>query len=119
MEEAASKHRSLGASWAVLDGRPRNVEQAQRMRSIGWDVRIAIFLDVPEDTAFSRVDGRLIHPASGRTYHPSFRPPRDHMKDDLTGEPLEERKLDKSKTNKEAFKSRMDVEFRQNVVPLI
>lgn len=26
---------------------------------------------------------RLIHPASGRSYHEEFRPPKEHMKDDV------------------------------------
>jgi adenylate kinase len=30
-----------------------------------------------------RITGRLIHPASGRSYHEEFHPPRVPMKDDV------------------------------------
>lgn len=39
--------------------------------------------------------GRLVHPSSGRTYHPVFNPPKLAGKDDVTGEPLVEREDDK------------------------
>ena len=86
----------------------------------------AVFLDAPEDLLFRRVDGRLIHVASGRTYHPLLRPPKapkgegePFFRDDVTGEALEERWLDKVLPNREAFAKRMDVEFNGNVLPLI
>jgi len=121
MEEAAARLcASVGTvSWAILDGCPRSVEQAKHMHSIGLDVRLAVYLHAPEDVLFHRVDGRLIHPESGRTYHRELRPPARDMKDDITGEPLEVRRLDKLRPNREVFKSRMDVEFNQHVVPLI
>ena len=55
-----------------------------------------------------RVTGRLIHPASGRSYHEKFAPPRVAGKDDVTGEPLIRRKDDNADTLKarlEAFHS--------------
>ena len=55
-----------------------------------------------------RVTGRLIHPASGRSYHEKFAPPRVPGKDDVTGEPLIRRKDDNAETLKarlEAFHS--------------
>ena len=55
-----------------------------------------------------RVTGRLIHPASGRSYHEKFAPPRVAGKDDVTGEPLIRRKDDNAETLKarlEAFHS--------------
>lgn len=30
-----------------------------------------------------RICGRLIHPASGRSYHEEFHPPKEPMKDDV------------------------------------
>ncbi len=35
-----------------------------------------------------RITGRLIHQASGRSYHEEFHPPKSPMTDDVTGEPL-------------------------------
>lgn len=31
-----------------------------------------------------RITGRLIHPASGRSYHEEFNPPKKFMKDDVS-----------------------------------
>ena len=47
-----------------------------------------------------RVTGRLIHPASGRSYHEKFAPPKTPGKDDVTGEPLIKRKDDNAETLK-------------------
>ncbi len=44
--------------------------------------------------------GRLIHPASGRSYHEKFAPPKTPGKDDVTGEPLIRRKDDNAETLK-------------------
>lgn len=47
-----------------------------------------------------RVTGRLIHPASGRSYHEKFAPPKKPGVDDITGEPLTRRKDDNADTLK-------------------
>ena len=47
-----------------------------------------------------RVTGRLIHPASGRSYHDKFAPPKVPGKDNVTGEPLIRRKDDNAETLK-------------------
>lgn len=44
--------------------------------------------------------GRWIHPASGRSYHEKFAPPRTPGQDDITGEPLVKRKDDNADTLK-------------------
>ncbi len=47
-----------------------------------------------------RVIGRLVHPASGRSYHEKFAPPKVPGIDDITGEPLVKRKDDNAETLK-------------------
>merc|ERR1712098_329507 len=93
--------------------------QAKRMSTIGLEVRKAVLLDAPESELFPRVDGRLIHRPSGRTYHPMLRPPLQAMTDDDTGEPLVERKLSDKMSNADAFRMRMDVEYTGHVLPLV
>ena len=44
--------------------------------------------------------GRRSHPASGRTYHVKFNPPKVAGKDDVTGEELIKREDDKEETVK-------------------
>jgi nucleoside-triphosphate--adenylate kinase len=78
----------------LLDGFPRNVSQARALdevAQIGWVVN----LDVPTETIVERIADRWIHPTSGRIYSYSYRPPRQHGLDDVTGEPLVQRDDDK------------------------
>jgi adenylate kinase len=44
------------------------------------------------------MSGRRVHPASGRTYHIKFNPPKVEGKDDVTGDPLIQRDDDKEET---------------------
>lgn len=58
----------------------------------------AVQLLINDNLLVSRVTGRLIHPASGRTYHKEFAPPKVAGKDDVTGEPLIQRGDDNAET---------------------
>ena len=55
-------------------------------------------IDVPFDAIIERMSGRRSHPASGRTYHLKFNPPKSPGVDDVTGEPLVQREDDKEET---------------------
>jgi len=57
-------------------------------------------IDVPFDAIIERMSGRRSHPASGRTYHVKFNPPKVAGQDDVTGEPLVQREDDKEETVK-------------------
>jgi adenylate kinase len=46
------------------------------------------------------MSGRRSHPASGRTYHVKFNPPKVAGMDDVTGEPLVQRADDQEETVK-------------------
>jgi len=71
-------------------------------------------IDVPFDEIITRMSGRRVHAASGRTYHVKFNPPKVDMTDDVTGEPLIQRDDDKEET----VKKRLDVYVAQTK-PLI
>lgn len=60
----------------------------------------AVELQIDDGLLVSRITGRLIHPASGRSYHKIFNPPKETMKDDVTGEPLIQRSDDNADTLK-------------------
>ncbi|EIE21133.1 adenylate kinase [Coccomyxa subellipsoidea C-169] len=102
----------------ILDGFPRTVVQAQKLdgllekRGIAID-RVLNFV-VPDSVLVERVTGRLIHPASGRSYHEKFAPPKTPGKDDFTGEPLIRRKDD----NAETLKARLAA-FHSQTSPVI
>lgn len=60
----------------------------------------AIQLQIDDGLLVSRITGRLVHPESGRSYHKIFNPPKENMKDDVTGEPLIQRTDDNADTLK-------------------
>ncbi|CAF5215906.1 unnamed protein product, partial [Rotaria magnacalcarata] len=59
---------------------------------------IASSFQIDDDLLKRRILGRLIHKPSGRTYHEEFHPPKQPMKDDVTGETLERRSDDTNET---------------------
>lgn len=58
----------------------------------------AVELQIDDALLVSRITGRLVHPASGRSYHKIFNPPKVAMIDDVTGEPLIQRSDDNEAT---------------------
>ena len=58
----------------------------------------AIELKLDDELLVARITGRLIHPASGRSYHKIFNPPKKDMTDDVTGEALIQRSDDNEQT---------------------
>jgi adenylate kinase len=88
----------------ILDGFPRTVAQAEGLDKMlqleNKPLKHAIELEIDDGLLVSRITGRLIHPASGRTYHKAFNPPKESMKDDVTGEPLIQRTDDNAETLK-------------------
>ena len=73
-----------------------------------------IYLDVPDEELVGRGTGRRVHPASGRSYHITIKPPKVPDKDDITGEPLIQRDDDKE----EVIKKRLET-FHTNNGPII
>jgi len=60
----------------ILDGFPRNVAQAEKLDEMlvakKQPLEHAVQLLVKDNLLVSRITGRLIHPASGRSYHKEF-----------------------------------------------
>jgi adenylate kinase len=79
----------------VLDGYPRTVTQARAMAAAGIVIDIVVEFWLTPQELLRRSGGRLVHPASGRTYHALFHPPKVPGKDDLTGEELVQRSDDR------------------------
>ena len=69
----------------------------------------AVELQIDDGLLVSRITGRLIHQASGRSYHKVFNPPKETMKDDVTGEPL----IQRSDDNAETLKKRLSTYHAQ------
>ncbi len=82
----------------LFDGFPRTIPQADALKTAGVNLDHVLEIDVPFDAIIERMSGRRSHPASGRTYHLKFNPPRVDSKDDVTGEPLIQRDDDREET---------------------
>jgi adenylate kinase len=88
------------AAGFLFDGFPRTIPQADAMKAAGVKLDYVLEIDVPFEAIVERMSGRRSHPASGRTYHVKFNPPKVEGKDDITGEPLIQRDDDKEETVK-------------------
>lgn len=86
------------AAGFLFDGFPRTIPQADAMKAAGVKLDLVLEIDVPFDAIVERLSGRRSHPASGRTYHVKFNPPKVAGVDDVTGEPLIQRDDDKEET---------------------
>lgn len=84
------------ANGFLLDGFPRTVPQADALKSAGVAIDAIIEIDVPDSEIVNRMAGRRVHPASGRTYHVTYNPPKVADKDDETGEDLIQRDDDQA-----------------------
>jgi adenylate kinase len=86
------------AAGFLLDGFPRTLLQAQAMKDMNIHIDFVVVIEVPDDEIIQRMSGRRVHPASGRTYHLKFNPPKVAGKDDITGEELVQRPDDAEDT---------------------
>ena len=93
----------------LLDGFPRTIAQAEALRASDVHIDMVIEIDVADEEVIARLSGRRIHPASGRTYHVKFNPPKAEGKDDVTGEDLAQRNDDMEET----IKKRLDTYHEQ------
>ena len=98
----------------LFDGFPRTIPQAEAMKSAGVALEHVLEIDVPEGEIVTRMSGRRVHPASGRSYHVKFNPPRVADRDDQTGEPLILRDDDREDT----VRKRLEV-YRRQTRPLV
>lgn len=102
------------ANGFLFDGFPRTIPQAEAMRAAGVSLDYVLEIDVPFEAIIERMSGRRSHPASGRTYHVKFNPPKVDGLDDVTGEALVQRDDDKEET----VKKRLDV-YSAQTRPLV
>ena len=98
----------------LFDGFPRTIAQAQAMRDGEIAIDYVVEIEVPDSDIIQRMDGRRVHPTSGRTYHLKFNPPKVVGKDDVTGEDLVQRPDDHADT----VKKRLQV-YHEQTKPLV
>ncbi len=102
------------ANGFLFDGFPRTIPQADAMKAAGVKLDLVLEIDVPDEAIIERMSGRRVHPASGRTYHLKFNPPKVPGRDDATGEELVQRADDSEAT----VRHRLDV-YQNQTRPLV
>ena len=98
----------------LLDGFPRTVQQARALDRTSLAMSHVFIFQLEDEEAVKRITGRRVHPASGRSYHLVSKPPRSPGLDDLTGEPLIQRKDDSA----ELAQKRLEL-YRRQTAPLV
>lgn len=92
--------------------------QAERLDDMlaarSQNLKHAIELKIDDALLVARITGRLVHPASGRSYHKIFNPPKTPMTDDVTGEPL----ISRSDDNADTLKKRL-VTYHAQTGPVV
>src|SRR3954465_15681669 len=102
------------ANGYLFDGFPRTIPQADAMKTAGVKLDFVLEIDVPDEAIIERMSGRRVHPASGRSYHVKFNPPKVDGKDDVTGEDLIQRADDEEAT----VRNRLQV-YKNQTQPLV
>jgi len=98
----------------LFDGFPRTIPQAQSLRLASVQIDLIVNIIVDEADIVNRITGRRVHPASGRTYHVVYNPPKMPEKDDVTGDDLIQRDDD----TEETVRKRLSV-YHEQTEPLI
>ena len=93
----------------LLDGFPRNLEQGKALDNAKISIDLVLYLSIEEAEIISRMSGRRVHLASGRSYHIVHNPPKKEGFDDITGEALIQREDD----NPEVIKKRLSVYYNE------
>ena len=82
------------ANGVLFDGFPRTIPQAEALLAAGLEIDHVIEIAVDDEEIVKRISGRRVHEGSGRVYHLLFNAPKSEGVDDVTGEPLVQRKDD-------------------------
>ncbi|ADD03859.1 adenylate kinase [Natrialba magadii ATCC 43099] len=93
----------------VLDGYPRNLEQAEELEDM-TDLDVVLYLDVSEEELVHRLTGRRMDPETGEIYHVEYNPPEDPEVEDR----LEQREDDTEETVRERLRV-----YRENTEPVV
>ncbi|MEI8186296.1 MAG: adenylate kinase [Chlorobiaceae bacterium] len=102
------------ANGCLFDGFPRTLPQAEALGKDGIHIDHVVEINVEDKEIIERMSGRRVHPASGRTYHVRFNPPKTQDIDDETGEALVQREDD----HEDTVRKRLEI-YHAQTAPLI
>lgn len=86
------------ANGCLFDGFPRTIPQAEALKNAGLAIDHVVEIKVDDEEIVQRISGRRVHEGSGRVYHTIHNPPKVEGVDDVSGEPLVQRKDDVEET---------------------
>lgn len=92
----------------ILDGFPRNLNQARELEKMGVVINKTLVINVPDEVLVDRVQGRLVCENCGRSYHVKNAPPKVAGICDKCGGKLEVRYDDRPETVRDRLKSYHD-----------
>lgn len=97
----------------VLDGYPRNLDQAHHLDEI-TDLDVVVYLDVDRAELLSRLTGRRVCASCGANYHVEYDPPANEGVCDKCGGELVQRDDDTEETVRERLRV-----FEENTMPVV
>ncbi|MFC7082434.1 adenylate kinase [Halorussus caseinilyticus] len=97
----------------VLDGYPRNLDQAEHLSDI-TTLDAVLYLDVDEDVLVERLTGRRVCEECGAAYHVDFNPPEEEGVCDKCGGDLYQREDDTEETARERIRV-----YEENTAPVV
>ncbi|GAB3684210.1 adenylate kinase [Salinarchaeum chitinilyticum] len=112
--EAALADAEASGSGFVLDGYPRNVEQAEYLADI-TDLDVAAYFEVSDEELIDRLTGRRVCDDCGANYHVKYAPPEEEEGVcDQCGGDLIQREDDTEETARERLRV-----FEENTLPVV
>jgi len=97
----------------ILDGYPRNLDQAKELENM-TDLDVILSLDVSREELIDRLTGRRVCDECGATFHVKFNPPKEEGVCDDCGGELIQREDDTEDTVRERLRV-----YRENTEPVV
>jgi len=97
----------------VLDGYPRNVDQAEYLADI-TDLDVVAYFEVADEELIDRLTGRRVCEDCGANYHVKYAPPEEEGVCDQCGGDLIQREDDTEETARERLRV-----FEENTLPVV
>jgi len=82
----------------ILDGFPRNAEQAKALDDMGVNIDLVVEIHVPDERISARMGGRRVCEGCGASYHVEYKPVKVDGKCDVCGGKVVQRADDEAST---------------------
>ncbi len=103
-----------GQSGFILDGFPRNTQQAEALERL-TPIDLALWIELPRGEVIRRLSARRMCERCGRIYHLIYQPPKQSGVCDACGGSLYQRSDDQP----DVVAKRYDIQYNQEVKPLV